>query len=156
MSLPPEGPLPPYLRVPLGQVIRAWRMARGLTLAELAARAGPPMTRGYLSQLENDRIHTPSEEKVAQLAAALGIEPLVLLTRQFPPAGSHAEELAEQTAPTSPDQSVPPDVGPGHSTDLDLSRLLTALEPLPPARQQQYLDALAVLVEQLLGGETRD
>src|SRR5947209_7556235 len=76
--------LPAFLRVPLGDVVRAWRQARKLTLAELATAAGPAFTRGYLSQLENGGIQHPSGQKLAQLATALEVDPLILVLRQFP------------------------------------------------------------------------
>ncbi len=140
-------PLPDYLRIPLGRVIRAWRQAQGLTLEDLASRAGSPFSRGYLSQLENDRIHTPGEEKLAQLAAALGVDPLVLVTRQFPDEGA-SPATGEARVPTSTTRDSA-EIG----VSVDVAPLLAALAGLPPSRQQQYVDALVSLVERLSRGE---
>ncbi|MBI2017888.1 helix-turn-helix transcriptional regulator [Candidatus Daviesbacteria bacterium] len=39
-----------------GLVVRAWRNERALSLTELAKRSGPPITKAYLSALENGKI----------------------------------------------------------------------------------------------------
>lgn len=135
--------LPDYLRIPLGQVVHAWRVAQGLTLEDLAAKAGAGFTRGYLSQLENDRIHTPSEGKLAQLATALGIDPLLLVTRQFP----------DESVPGAPRGGAVQERPSDEHLTVDVSPLLSALGTVPPGRQQQYVDALVSLVRHLSAGE---
>jgi len=47
---------------PVGQIVRRRRTELGLTLAELAARAGA--TKGYLSMLENGKLANPPSEPV--------------------------------------------------------------------------------------------
>jgi transcriptional regulator with XRE-family HTH domain len=140
--------LPSYLHTPLGEVVRAWRLERGLTLEDLAARVGSGMSRGYLSQLENDKIHTPSEEKLALLAAALSIDPLILVTRAFP---TEAHQVHGRV-----DDSIHPleDEAPGTVT-ADVSKLIDLLASLPPSRQQSYIDALIALIERLAPSEVQ-
>jgi transcriptional regulator with XRE-family HTH domain len=134
--------LPAYLRTPLGAVIRAWRQKRGFTLAELASRAGSSFTRGYLSQLETDRIHNPSEEKITRLAAALEIDPMVLVTREFP--------STEASRPTDSEPNVvEPKTIIAAGVTADLSPLLTALANVSQSEQQLWVDALAALLEQV-------
>ncbi|MGI6208442.1 MAG: ABC transporter substrate-binding protein [Anaerolineae bacterium] len=60
-----------------GQRLRSHRLARRLTLRALAERVGVSFT--YLSKLENDRTTPPSAETVARLAAALGVDPTVMM-----------------------------------------------------------------------------
>lgn len=150
MSLNRGNQLPDYLQISIGTVIRAWRVARGLTLEELASNAGGGVTRGYLSQLENDKIHTPSEEKLALVAHALDIAPLVLVTRTFP-----AVELPSTSSTAGGDATVASRRASGSAaaSDVDLSRLSAALSRVPTARRQQYVDALVALVEHLASGE---
>lgn len=62
----------------LGAAIRARRLALGLSLEALSARAG--CAKSYLSTIENGRrAHPPSEEVVRRIAAALETEPERLL-----------------------------------------------------------------------------
>lgn len=153
MSSGDGGPLPDYLRVSIGAVVRAWRVVRGLTLEELAVKAGAGITRGYLSQLENDKIHTPGEEKLALVAQALGIAPLVLVTRTFPDATSPSTLSGDEQAEITPvriERDAATDFG------VDLSRLTAALSRVPSARQQQYVNALVALVEHLTAGEIEE
>jgi len=146
MSATDSSPLPEYLRVSIGSAVRAWRVARQLTLEELAGKAGGRVTRGYLSQLENNKIHSPGEAKIAQVARALDIDPIVLVTRQFP-----SEHLI---ASVDTDRAVDGLQGaqhaaPEHSVTADLSPLLTALAHLSQPQQQVWIDALAALLEKV-------
>ena len=63
--------IPERLRIPLGEVVRAWREFRGWSPTELAHRAG--LTKGHLSEIEHNRIRRPRDEQLAKLAGALGI-----------------------------------------------------------------------------------
>ena len=73
------------LSIPVGAVVRAWREHRGWNLTELAEAAGPPITKGYLSQLERGVIKQPrSRQKVNQIASALGISEWDLHARRMP------------------------------------------------------------------------
>jgi transcriptional regulator with XRE-family HTH domain len=76
----------PSYRIPLGPVIKAWRIARNLTQAELAERireAGGNATPGYVSNLER-HIRSPQVERLEQVAKALDIPPEHLVLRVFP------------------------------------------------------------------------
>jgi transcriptional regulator with XRE-family HTH domain len=68
-------------RLAVGGSVRRWRLARGLTLAAVAARSG--LTVGYLSQVENDKA-SPSLDTLAQLASALEVEAAWFLMRETP------------------------------------------------------------------------
>jgi transcriptional regulator with XRE-family HTH domain len=150
MSTGNAGSLPPYLSVPLGDVVRAWRLIRQLTLDELAARAGSRFTRGYLSQVENGRIRNPANQKILLLARALDVDPLVLVERRFP-AQAGGEDFSA-VAPAVEGQGDPTSVG-ELSLAADVSRLLAVLKAVPTARQQLYVDALTALVERFAMGE---
>lgn len=63
--------------VELGLRLRRHRIAAGLTLEQLAARAG--FGKGYLSRIENGK-KTPPIATLSRLAAVLGIEPASLLS----------------------------------------------------------------------------
>lgn len=54
----------------VGRTVRRWRHDRGLTLAQVATRAG--LNTGYLSQIENDKA-SPSLECLAAIGAALEV-----------------------------------------------------------------------------------
>ena len=73
-----------FLETTIGEVVRSWRRHHGLTVTELAAQAGPPITKGYVSQLERDKIRTPGDTKLAQLARALGVSVRDLVNRRLP------------------------------------------------------------------------
>jgi transcriptional regulator with XRE-family HTH domain len=62
----------------LGELLRAQRLAGGLTLRELAERTN--VSNAYLSQLERG-LHEPSLSVLRAVASALGLPLGVLLTR---------------------------------------------------------------------------
>ena len=64
--------------VALGELLRAQRLAGGLTLRELAQRTN--VSNAYLSQLERG-LHEPSLSVLRAVTAALGIPLAPLLTR---------------------------------------------------------------------------
>lgn len=68
----------------IGDVVRAWRIKRGLTLAQLAEQCNSTITRGYLSQLENNRIDRPNDRHLIDIASALSIPVLDLIQRCLP------------------------------------------------------------------------
>jgi transcriptional regulator with XRE-family HTH domain len=55
----------------VGSMIRDARAAHGLSLQQVAARAG--CSSGYVHKLETDRVRTPSPRVLARLAEALGL-----------------------------------------------------------------------------------
>jgi transcriptional regulator with XRE-family HTH domain len=62
-----------------GERLREMRKERGLTLREVAERAGIDFT--YLSKIENERIpYTPAVKTIRQLADALKVDSMELLT----------------------------------------------------------------------------
>ncbi len=78
----------------IGEVVRAWREARELSVTELAERSGSPITKGYISQLEHNKVRQPSDDHLVRIAAALRIPVLFLVTRRLPDELS-SEEQAE-------------------------------------------------------------
>lgn len=68
----------------IGEVVRAWREWRGLTLTALADLAGPPVSKSYLSSLENGRIQSPGRIHLIRIAAGLDLPVSVLMTRRLP------------------------------------------------------------------------
>ena len=56
--------------------IRVWRQKRGMTMAELAAKAG--MDQGHLSKLERGLLQY-TQQNLESLAGALGVTPSMLL-----------------------------------------------------------------------------
>jgi transcriptional regulator with XRE-family HTH domain len=55
---------------PVGREVRRWRRHRGLTLSQVAERAG--LNTGYLSQIENEKA-VPSLDALAAIASALDV-----------------------------------------------------------------------------------
>jgi transcriptional regulator with XRE-family HTH domain len=54
-----------------GNLLRQFRMRAGLSQKELARRSG--LNSSYLNRIERGRVDTPSREKIAALAAQLGL-----------------------------------------------------------------------------------
>ncbi|MBI3442473.1 MAG: helix-turn-helix transcriptional regulator [Candidatus Sungbacteria bacterium] len=69
-------------QVTLGETVRAWRQEQQMTLTNLARTAG--VTKGYLSQVENDKIRHPSDLHLIKIASALNIPVLFLVNRRLP------------------------------------------------------------------------
>ena len=67
----------------IGDVIRAWRIFRGLRSTELAARAG--VRSQYLSEIEHNRTNNPKEDYLKKLANALEVPLKDILGRGMPP-----------------------------------------------------------------------
>lgn len=70
--------------VPLGQVVRAWRLHRNLSYGKLVEKGGTPLSKGYLSQLECNKIRQPGSKHMEALTKGLEIDPTILLARIFP------------------------------------------------------------------------
>jgi transcriptional regulator with XRE-family HTH domain len=88
----------------IGEVVMAWRKLRNLTVTELAQRSGSPISKGYISQLEHNKVRQPSEDHLVRIATALHIPVLYLVTRRLPDELSSEEqkEIAEERG--SPDE----------------------------------------------------
>jgi transcriptional regulator with XRE-family HTH domain len=71
---------------PIGSRITDRRIAVGMSLSELARRAG--ISKGYLSRLESGGAQRPGFEVIARLAAALGTTPAELATPPDAPIGT--------------------------------------------------------------------
>ena len=68
--------------ISLGEVVKAWRQEQDLTVTELAARADT--AKGYISEVENNKIHRPNDEQLIRLAKALEIPVEFLILRRLP------------------------------------------------------------------------
>ena len=89
-----------------GCTIRQHRTARGLTLEQVAERAG--VTPDYLGTLENGR-RAPSLSSVIAVARGLGVAPSELLT--FPDLSPASQEIAQvwdKVPPFPPDEPPTP------------------------------------------------
>jgi len=97
--------IPAALTIPVGEVIRSWREFRGWSVTELADRA--QLTKGYISQLENNKIKRPNDQRLANLAGALGIEVWDIIARRMPTdeESSAHEKLTEPESPSIPSSS---------------------------------------------------
>ncbi len=113
--------------VRVGPAVRRWRLARGLTLAQLGERSGRNV--GHLSQIENEKA-LPSLEALAAVADALDVPvawlllddaqpPRVVLAADRPSqAMAHGGVMEEVDAGTSRDVcilegTIPPGAGTG-------------------------------------------
>src|SRR5476649_455951 len=79
------------LSIPIGSVIKAWRKHQGLTLQQLGEKAG--LKKGYLSLLENNRVHMPTSKNLGSITSGLGLEPIDLLLRKMPGQNSDKKEI---------------------------------------------------------------
>ncbi len=74
----------------LGSDIKRYRKVQGITATELAKRVG--ISKGYMSELENDRAPRPGVGVVHRISAELGITPQELMGESaapVPPACRH-------------------------------------------------------------------
>ncbi|MEU9921930.1 helix-turn-helix transcriptional regulator [Streptomyces griseoluteus] len=68
---------------PNGQAIRAFRLARNVSIRQMEAQTG--LNRGYLSRLERGRIRDTSVDKVQRVATVLDISPDLLELKEKTP-----------------------------------------------------------------------
>ncbi|MGW1267591.1 helix-turn-helix domain-containing protein [Streptomyces sp. NPDC002491] len=68
---------------PNGQAIRAFRIARNLSLRQVEEQTG--LNRGWLSRLERGQIQTTADDKVQQVATLLDISPDLLKAKENKP-----------------------------------------------------------------------
>ncbi len=59
--------------VSFGETLRAAREGRGLTLREVARKLAVDVS--YLSRLERGTLHPPRDERILQIASAVGMSP---------------------------------------------------------------------------------
>lgn len=81
----------------IGQQIRRYRMAAGLTIIELATRAD--VSRGYISALEHESKTDPSALLLARIAHEIGVSVQDLLDEQPPPVRCKHWAIQWQTHP---------------------------------------------------------
>lgn len=75
----------------LGAAIRAWRRFRGMSVTDLAIRAGFGRNgRGYISRIEHSQIRHLGEERLERIAAALQLQRADLLLHRLPETHAHA------------------------------------------------------------------
>ena len=101
----PVAKIPQELIIPVGEVIRNWREFRGLSITELAEMA--KLSKGYISQVENDKIKRPSDQQLAKLAGALEIEVWDIIARRMP--GNQATTKGPTTSDTKNKEGVSQD-----------------------------------------------
>ena len=86
---------------PLGAAVRAWRRYRGLSVTDLALRAGfGESGRGYISKIEHGKIVRIGMKRLAKIADALEISPTELQAYYLPP--QQANRSAQVSAPQLP------------------------------------------------------
>jgi transcriptional regulator with XRE-family HTH domain len=80
-----ELELPVSFESTLGAAIRAWRRYRGLSVTDLAMRAGFGHNgRGYISKIEHNQIKRLGNEAITSIAQALNLSPLDLQQLRLP------------------------------------------------------------------------
>ena len=72
----------PDLGLPIGEVVRRWREHHGWSLTDYAARAG--LTKGYVSEVERNRIARPKSPQLVKLARPFGLTEWDLISRRTP------------------------------------------------------------------------
>jgi transcriptional regulator with XRE-family HTH domain len=77
------GREPPSLETPFGEVLKAWRVHKGMSGTELADRAG--LAQSHVSDIERGKIGLPRKPAREKLARALEIDAWTLYTRELPP-----------------------------------------------------------------------
>jgi len=70
--------------ISFGELIRQERLKKGVTLRKFAQSVDLSST--FISRMERDDTYPPSEEKILNIAAALGLDPdyLILMARKVP------------------------------------------------------------------------
>jgi transcriptional regulator with XRE-family HTH domain len=133
------------LSIPIGTVVRAWREARGLTVTGLAEKAGRPITKGYLSELEHNKTLHPGNVHLTQLARALEIPVRYLINRYFP------DEVARtQDTPLEPVANSTPS-----STRRRRNGILASPLRAEPPPEQRSVEATTIGqdIDTVLNGE---
>lgn len=70
--------------ISFGEFIRKERLKKGITLRKFAQAVDLSST--FISRMERDDTYPPSEEKILNIAASLGLDPdyLILMARKVP------------------------------------------------------------------------
>lgn len=75
--------------VSLGDTVKRWREYRGLTLNQFAKIA--QISKGYISDIEHNRINQPKAEQLVRLAAGLNISVRELISCTLPPNNTYTQ-----------------------------------------------------------------
>lgn len=78
----------------IGDVVREWRRYLQISLTEFSKET--KLTKGYISELEHNKIDNPKPPKRKALAAALGISERDIVSRRMPPKSGEAEEEEDE------------------------------------------------------------
>ncbi len=106
----------------VGQKIRELRTAAGVTLPDLAEKAG--VSKGFLSQLENDEKANVSLDTLAKLSKALGVTVGVLLGLE----AARAKRVEPEKVPPELQQHIRERAAAGKPISPDVLRSLLALK----------------------------
>ena len=147
------------LNIPIGAAVRAWREARELTVTECALRAGRPVTKSYLSELENGKIQNPGATHLERIANTLQIPVLYLVARWLP---DQVAEMAEGAVAGNIDKTLPrsrrgfgyraPDLSELHTVDR-VEQLKEVLAEI--AEITHRIEEIRRVVEEILRSEGR-
>jgi transcriptional regulator with XRE-family HTH domain len=66
----------------IGDVVREWRRYRQISLTEFSKRT--KRSKGYISELEHNKIDNPKPDKLKRMATALGISVMDIVSRRLP------------------------------------------------------------------------
>ena len=125
------------MEIPIGPRIRATRLARGLTLGQVAAAAG--LTEGFVSKLERDQV-SPSVASLVAVCQAVGLKvgelfdaPAKAIVRagdgaQINFGGSDAEEFLLSSGDQSSIEVLHSKIAPGGSGGEELYALNCEVE----------------------------
>jgi transcriptional regulator with XRE-family HTH domain len=67
----------------IGDVVREWRQYLQISLTEFSQKT--KLSKGYISELEHNKIANPKKDKLKQLSAALGLTEMDIVSRRMPP-----------------------------------------------------------------------
>ena len=117
----------------IGDVVREWRRYRQISLTDFCQQT--QLSKGYISELEHNKIGTPKQDKVKKLAPALGISEMDILSRRMPPEveGQGDNKGAQAAAQVVPAHQPPAVAGIEASV---LQQILTLLQVLTTAIPQ--------------------
>jgi transcriptional regulator with XRE-family HTH domain len=139
------------LNIPIGTVVRAWRDARKFTVTQLAEKAGRPVTKGYLSELEHNKTLHPGNVHLKKLADALEIPVRYLINRYFPDEAAEAQRRPVRFGGGYPVADAPEERR-SHEYEARLQELLLEIEEI-----NQRIEQVRRTVEQLLqAGDRRE
>ncbi len=134
--------------VSIGDVVKAWRKVRNWTLAELAQRCDSTITKGYLSQLENNRIEQPNDDHLLRIAKALTIPVEYLLMRRLPTEQDTQEkDVGSQSASRPTQSSEQPSVALEEEEGFTFGSPIPAPRREEPSEEEELLQILAEIDE---------